>query len=110
MPFNAAVDCVRELHGRRLCGTFGSARHCRLRTMLPTNPGEWQNVGTWWTITRMQDSDPDARQIWRAWREGLQLSPDVSCAHTDEFFAGKEDALVKLFADRPWNDPQFEFH
>ncbi len=110
MPFNAAVDCVTELHGRRLCGTFGNARQYRLRTTTPANTAEWQNIGSWWAVTRTKDSDASAMQIWRAWREGLELNPDISCAATDQFMDGKIDEVVELYVDKPWNDAQFDFH
>lgn len=109
MPFNAAVDCVSELHGRRLCGTFGSARSYRLRTGKPTDTGEWQNIGSWWTVTRSRKSDASARDIWRAWREGLVLSPETSCSSGDQFLDGKDDPVKKLIVDYEWYQQDFDF-
>lgn len=109
MPFNAAVDCVSELHGRRLCGTFGSARKYRLRTAKPPEGGEWQNIGSWWSVTRTRESDVSARDIWRAWREGLVLDPDITCSSTDQFLDGKEDIVKKLIIDIQWPNYEFDF-
>lgn len=109
MPFNYAVDCVTELHGRRLCGTFGSARSYSLRISKPTDTHLWQNVGSWWTVTRSHQSDPNARDIWKAWREGLILDPNTTCSHTDQFFDGKTDEVPDLHVDYTWPDYDFGF-
>lgn len=109
LPFNAAVDCVRELHGRRLCGTFGAARGVPLRTKSPPVVGEWQNVGSWWTVTRSRNSTASARHIWRAWREGLVLDSAITCSDTDQFLDGKEDIIAKLVVDVQWSQYEFDF-
>lgn len=106
MPFNAAVDCVSELHGRRLCGTFGSARSYRLRTTVPATVGEWVNVGSWWIVTRSRKSDVSARKIWRAWREGLLLDPTITCTKEDQFLDGKSDPVKDLIVE----NISYEYH
>lgn len=109
MPFNAAVDCVSELHGRRLCGTQGAARGVRLRTSTPTKAGEWKNIGSWWSVSRSRASCGDAREIWRAWREGLVLDSTITCSPTDMFLDGMTDYIEKLVVDVQWNHPEFDF-
>lgn len=109
MPFNAAVDCVTELHGRRLCGTFGSARGFSLRTTTPAVKGEWQNIGSWWTVSRTKHTDISAKEIWRAWRSGTVLEPDISCSGTDEFLDGKCDPVKNLQQEYSWSQYDFDF-
>lgn len=108
--FHQAVDCVSELHGRRLCGTIGTARGLHLRTQSPANKGEWRNIGSWWVISKTYKSDVSARKIWRAWREGLVLDADITVAGNDAFLDGLDDSVRDACAKSAWSDPHFDFH
>ncbi len=86
------LELVTALHGRRLVGTWGSARVISLSPSKPPDAGKWQNVGSWWLVAAMHEHDERARAIWKAFRLNKPLSID--------------DSLYEF--ERIWSDKHFE--
>lgn len=73
-----AVDCFRSLHGRRICGKFGTAEVIHLRPPKCDDKDEWQHVGGWSVVTQCADSHPAALLILQAWQSNSVLAPSIS--------------------------------
>lgn len=104
VPFIKSIELFDSLHGKRICGTFGSARNLKLHTNSPEDKGKWQNVGSWWTVTRMVKEDPNAEAIYHSWVDGIPLPKDVSCLETDMFW-DDVPVFVERLIKHSWDEP-----
>lgn len=75
---NDAVDCFRSLHGKRICGKFGTAEVIHLRPPKCDDKDSWQHVGNWSTVSQLADSNDDAALILKAWQSDDVLSSGIS--------------------------------
>jgi len=96
MPFPNRVEIAESLHGRRICGTWGTARSVKLRVRPPESKHEWENIGTWWTVTRMLPLDDRAQQIISSWQTHTPLPPDVSMSPEDDFLDDYQAPNIQL--------------
>lgn len=65
------LQLALALHGRRICGTWGPGRDCRLSPQTPADSEEWEQVGSWWAIVEAAYLGGPAAELLRCWREGL---------------------------------------
>jgi hypothetical protein len=100
-----AVEIVSSLHGRRICGTFGTAKGIALRPHSQEDIGEWVCIDSYHNISLSCTIDENARLLWIAWTN-------------DEPYAGqlpdpppKIDEAFQKEIDRPrtFNETFFEF-
>jgi len=82
--FAEAVELADTLHGRRLCGTWGTANQVSLKPPKVTEKGDWVSVGTWFTVTHLSESSQDAKDIIEAWTLRHPLKCDVSLLEFDQ--------------------------
>lgn len=105
LPFPRQIEAFDALHKRRICGSFGSAKHLKLRSQPAADKSKWTNVGSWWTVTRLYHQDASAKSILDAWVHSLKLPPDISVASTDAFLDG-QDLYQEELANPP---PQIQY-
>lgn len=55
------------MHGKRLCGTWGSGRTMNLRKPKDPESHEWKNIGDWNEVKSLIDTDPKAKAIMEAY-------------------------------------------
>jgi len=67
-----------SLHGRRLVGTWGSARSISLRPAKPPDAKDWKKVGEWWTVVNLIHDDWRAEAIWRSFRTDTPIPEDCN--------------------------------
>jgi hypothetical protein len=72
-----AVELVKALHGRRLCGKFGIARVCQLTPSKPENSNDWSNIGSWYSVVVKPVHLPTAIKIIDAWTKNKVLAPNI---------------------------------
>lgn len=72
------LELAESLHGRRLVGTWGSARSISLRPGKPPDAEQWKDVGSFSTVSALYDSDDRARSIWDSFRNGEPCSANCS--------------------------------
>ncbi len=82
------VEVISALHGRRLVGTWGSAKGVILTMKKPDDADEWQHIGSWSTVHGCLGSDENANKILLAWKLGKPLVEGVSMRHIEYFIAG----------------------
>jgi len=62
-----ALEIVTSLHGRRICGTFGTAKGISLRPTKCEDADDWQEISSYWDIRNSLEFDDIAKGIWEAW-------------------------------------------
>jgi hypothetical protein len=82
------------LHGRRLCGSFGSAHGLHLTSPAKPDHSEYINLGSFETIRRLIDCDIHAREIWKAWQKG----DPIACPHVVK----SPDVVSFDRIEKPW--------
>lgn len=100
LPLDDALEMVEALHGRRICGTWGSARGISLRPKLEDEKGKWKSLGSWSVVMGMYNTSPDARAIVLSWKTGIFLPEGINCNDIDK-------AIDNMNIDG-WADYHFE--
>lgn len=78
LPTEHWLELYTAFNGRRLCGSWGTARKISLRPQKPDDADKWLNIGSWKTIVNLRGEDPFADQILNAWSLGQPLPADVT--------------------------------
>lgn len=86
LPTEALLQLHDAFVGKRLAGTWGTARGIQLTYNRPDASGTWHTIGDWEMVIRLCQSDERARSILLAWQSHEPLAPDIT------------------FVD-PWSDP-----
>ena len=96
------------MHGRRLCGAWGSARAVSLRQPKSDERHMWEKVGTFSDVISKEDFNAFAKDIIRAWRtntplpEGIHVLRDVAKEQYDyEHRKGKWHIDPKRCEEQP---------
>lgn len=79
------LELVDALHGRRLVGTWGSARSISLRPSKPPDAEQWKNIGSWALVRELLSSDPRAIEIWKAYQTDSELPEDCNLLDVENF-------------------------
>lgn len=77
------LEMVDALHGRRICGTWGTGRGISLRPKSTIIKEEWENIGSWQAVVGQVETSHDAKAIMHAWQTGAILGKDISCSSSD---------------------------
>lgn len=72
------LELASALHGRRLVGTWGSARSISLRPSKPPDADDWVSVGDWWTVINFINVDFRANEIWKSFVMNTALPEDCN--------------------------------
>ena len=79
-----AIEIVDTLHGRRLCGTWGTGSTMSFKIKKPDDWHEWERVGNWRVIWHDKANPHWCRMIRLAWIHGQPLNyeppPDLQGA------------------------------
>lgn len=85
LPIQDACELVDAMHGRRICGTWGTGRTVSLRPAKEKDPGTWQNVGSWFYVMGSREVNPNAKAIINAWRDKKPLEKGIVCVDYEDF-------------------------
>lgn len=99
-----AIELAYALKGRRICGTFGTARIAKLTAKAEYDSSEWEYLGSWRLVVELKDCDADASAIFNAWRTGQSLDKSANINRYLDFLKGQEHPPKPK---RP--DPQYYF-
>ncbi|MBA7580195.1 hypothetical protein ES708_22086 [subsurface metagenome] len=90
------VTAYHGLHGRRICGTWGTAKGVPLKPPKDEHPELWENVGSRTVVRELRFSDSKAKAILDAWQNHTVLEAGVNCRLTDDFIENNLAHLRKL--------------
>jgi len=100
---DSRVEVICALHGRRLCGCWGSAKGVSLKPQKVDDKDEWQAIGNWSTIMNLVGKDSMADTIYRAWLSGEAVPADCTFEDIDRFV---QNELSEPCGESPPPDPQ----
>lgn len=78
LPLPRREELFWAFQGRRLAGTWGSARKLRLTYNPPDPVGTWRTVGSWALVWGLASTDVRAATILSAWLNRTPLAADVT--------------------------------
>ncbi len=70
-------DIYLSMKNRRICGTWGLKGVVTLTPPKAEDNGEWENIGTWQAVQKLQNSDTRARAIVEAWQKHEPLDSGI---------------------------------
>ena len=73
-----ALEVFYALHGKRICGTWGTARMISFRPKAREDSKQWHEVGSWILVINEKDYDDNAAAIWKAYNLNQPLEPNIS--------------------------------
>jgi len=100
-----AVEIFYALHGKRICGTWGTGREIKLRPPKFEDPDSWISVGGWKEVTGAGPAHATARMILEAWKNNTPLAAGISMACQGNTAA----EFLKEFRSRPGYQPYLDF-
>lgn len=62
-----SLEVFYALHGRRIAGTWGTARMISFRPKPQEDRKQWKTLGSWEMVQQLKDSDDNANAIWKAY-------------------------------------------
>jgi len=107
-PVELRQEIYHALHGKRLVGTWGTAKGVSLSPPKEKLDVHYERLGDWTTILALSDIEPEARQIIKAWLDGDIIPKGFSFQWLNDLVDGGLEKLtidVKTYRE----DPQFEF-
>jgi hypothetical protein len=105
LDHNDALACVKALHSRRICGTFGTGRKIKLTPKPPEDAKDWIFVGSWSSVINQEYSNQDMAEVIRAWKTG------DACSYVPPEPPPMFDAAEKSIKaePEPFRQPEFIF-
>ncbi len=79
------VTVFHALHGRRICGAWGTAKGVPLKPPKDEHPELWENIGSQAVVRGLSETDPNARAILKACQYHTVLDAGITCRFTDDF-------------------------
>lgn len=79
LSIDEAIEVFDAMHNRRVCGTWGSARKIKLRPIPLGDSSSWENIGSWFGVHHLKNSDENAKAILNAWHNGQPLAAGIIC-------------------------------
>lgn len=77
VPESNRLELLQTLHGRRIVGSWGTAKSVPLSPPKSEDKDDWTFLGTWREVNEQQQTSMEARQILFAWKTGFTLSQHV---------------------------------
>lgn len=74
------LEIMTALHGRRLCGKWGTASKVRLSNKFKGDLGEWRNVGSWSEVVKDRKHNKLSAVLFQCWSSNDPLPEYVDCS------------------------------
>lgn len=111
LTLNDAVNLISVMHGRRICGTWGTGRSVSLKPPKCEDKDKWSSVGSWGMVMRNRKTDVTCHQIYNAWSNKEPLLKGINCwKHEDRargahVFDTSESAVLEEIYSESWVPP-----
>lgn len=79
------IEIYKAMHGKRLCGTWGTAKDVKLSPSKTIEFGLYEKVGSWFMVINLLPTEPSARKIFKAWLSGDTITEKDTVMHLDNF-------------------------
>ena len=94
LTLNHAVELVSVMHGRRICGTWGTGRAVSLCPPKCEDKDKWSSVGSWGMVMRNRKTDVTCHQIYNAWSNKEPLLKGINCWRHESRKSGGHEFIV----------------
>lgn len=98
------LELYYALQGRRLAGTWGTARMISFRPKPDPDRKRWKQIGSYDMVRQLKDSDDNAKAIWKAYCLGKPVAANVS------MYALELEIYDNFIHAPPKFDPQGRFN
>lgn len=78
------LELIEAMAGRRLCGTWGTARQVQLKPPQSDDVGKWINIGNWQLVINCLSTSQIARTIVEAWTRNATVSEDCTLSDIEK--------------------------
>jgi len=82
MPLDDRVEMIEALKGKRLCGTFGTAKVITLTPPKIESSADWKTIGYYDTLVKDAKTNKDAYLILQAWIHEHPITDEQFEAYT----------------------------
>jgi len=83
-------EIYNSLHGKRLCGRFGSGSACQFKAERPIDFAKWQRICTWTDCILNRGLEPILQRIIKAWATNQPLGKETA------------DSISVIYAPGQW--------
>lgn len=90
LSLDDACELVGAMHGRRICGTWGTGRAVSLRPAKLKDRTKWEDIGGFSIVYGCRNTDDSAAEIWKAWNRGTALDQGIRCTALEDYVSGLE--------------------
>ena len=104
-----AIEMFTVLHGKRLCGSFGSGREVSMRPRRCEDFTEWERFGSWSYVVSNRRNDSGCRQILKAFFTNTACPREtlLSSWPKPNYGPSTEDTSKKTIEDRQLRFQEF---
>lgn len=85
VPDDRLTELYHAMHGRRLVGSWGSARRVSLSPPKDKDASRFVRLGSWNTVLNMKDYDEPCGLILQSWLNNQPLDPSIDALHLEHF-------------------------
>ncbi len=85
LPMSKAIELFFAFNGRRICGSWGTAKDLSFRPVKPEDSEKWHGLGDWSTIINLQGIDDRADAILKAWNESTPLAAGCGLTYLESY-------------------------
>ena len=78
------LEIFDSMHGRRLCGTWGTGRSCSLSPSKTIDLSEWRKVGTWRSIVKRAPFITYCKLVFKCWKTDIALPEYIDLTWFDQ--------------------------
>jgi len=106
MSLEQAIDVYYATKGRRICGSWGTAKKVTLKPIPQDDQDDWGKVADFYFINVQKEYDPAAFEFWKCYKRGEPYNgPQIQDER--DVFKGELDILFAL-EDQPETYQKFQ--
>lgn len=106
-PLELRVEIFCAMHGRRLAGSWGTAKGVSLCPPKCVDKSKFVRLGSWSQVIERRKIDADAKDIFDAWWKKDVLDPNVSMDYIDREL--NQMPTIEFNESDQVCDPQYQF-
>ena len=96
VDLHRALDIFYATKGRRICGSWGSAKKVTMKPTVQDDGDEWIKVADFYFVNVQKDFDPKAKAFWRCYKRDLPYDGPIIQDERDVFAEELDIALSVL--------------
>lgn len=102
------VEVFDAMHRRRMCGSWGEAKGVSLSPPKSVDKSKYEDLGSYFVVIGLADTDDNARQIYTAWVSDSSLKPGIKMTGADAWLDGRIEDL-KADVEKYRADPFLDY-